>query len=161
MKQIVAHQTGDRLIFFILILLLTIRGQGVAQGHPSEAWKTMVDSIDYHPGFYHWDENTVITLKNIAGSYIHDAQRILDHANTNFSSNPESLITIEIGAINADQFLYEIEISPGTIRVLVPSKSEMNTALQVLRQMKLVAIRDSPDYELIYLKCGVYRKKNF
>lgn len=150
-----------RYIFVILFLLRAATSQSSAQPLYSATDTLPADSIVYEPGYFRWNENTVITIKNAPASQILEYQETLDHTNTVFDEDPESLVIIEIGAVDPDRFAYVIGISQDTIWVTARSENDIKTALQHLHKMKMNAEKDSPDYGLIYLECGIYWRRNF
>lgn len=128
---------------------------------------TSVDTVIYYPGFFNWDINTVIKIRNGQASDILRYQEILNHSNTDFSEQPNSLILIDIDFAMADSPdvtghpSYSITISEDTVHLTASSKEAVATALARLHSIKMRAEKNSPDYGLIYLRCGLYRVENF
>ena len=152
---------GMRLIYLVLFILLVCETNTPGQ-NPILLSSDEKDPSIRLPGFFTWNENTVIKTLNMPSSRIVHYQSILDHSNTDFSDRPESLILIGLcQSKTSEQPDFSIRISKDTIMVQAPSEKRMNKALKYLRKLKQDAEEDSPDYGLLYLRCGLYHSKNF
>ncbi len=149
------------LYFIVVISFLIYSEQSWSQSEYLGIESTPADSVVYEPGFFRWSDNTVITPENAPSSQILQYQEILDHTNTNFSERPESLILLRVDTVSSDELAYVIAISQDTIQVAAPSVNKMNKALRYLRKMKEDAKKETPDYGLIFLRCGTYLTNNF
>ena len=142
---------------FLCVGLSFVEGQV-----PSSTRVEVTDSTVYLPGYFTWNENTVIRTGELPSSRILQYQSILDHSNTDFSDNPESVILIKLGMNDSvGHPEYSIKISQDTIIVRALSEITLLKGLDHLRNMKRDAENDSPDYGLLYLPCGLYYSKNF
>lgn len=127
---------------------------------PHCSWNSLKqDTIIYFPGFFQWDEGTVVqTSSSLSDNIVHYLE-ILDHVNVDFSESPESVVLISKNS--KDDLRYEIRVSEDTIRVSAPQTGSIESALRYLLNLKKNAENRSPDYGLIYIRCGLYRFEEF
>lgn len=123
--------------------------------------KVASDSIILYPGFFLWNEQTVLIAEGDLGSEIIRYQEIVDHSNTDFGDLPESVIRLVVAPVLSGARAFVIEVSQDTIVVSVRSADRIETALRYLLRLKREAEKSSPDYGLIFIRCGLYRLDNF
>lgn len=149
-------------LFILPIIFMTTWITRLTAGSPDlHVDKTGPDSVILYPGFFLWDERTVLTVESEMSRNMTGYQEMLDHSNTDFSDHPVSVIQLCIDGEISDEDAFIIEVTQDTIFVKAPSMEKLDTALGHLYRMKKTAERNSPDYGLIYIRCGFYRYDNF
>lgn len=144
----------------LVVLLLTtfsVRGGGITGGESV----LPQDTVILYPGFFQWDENTVLKPQGELHQNILRYQQMLDHTNTDFSDTPRTSILLAIDSVRLTDRKFMIEITRDTIQVSAFSLKSMDAALNHLLHLKNEAKTNSPDYGLIYIRCGMYRYENF
>lgn len=142
---------------FLLVSICSFRCGDVSGGMSVH----QPDTVLLYPGFFQWDENTVLRPEGILHQNILRYQEMLDHTNTDFSDTPRTSILLTIDSVRLNDRKFMIEITRDTIQVSAFSLQNMDAALNQLLQLKNEAKMNSPDYGLIYIRCGMYRYENF
>lgn len=146
--------------FVLVVLILSIGGTTAL----CENWRTPYhpnpDTVIYFSGSFQWNEGTVVQPGPRLRPHVMKYLDILDHVNVDFGDNPESVILLMISG-NTELKKVEIRVLEDTILVESPDLKSMEFALNRLAEMKKESEQESPDYGLIYIRCGVYRFENF
>ena len=127
---------------------------------PQPSHNTDPDTIVYFPGAFQWDERTVVQPPSHLVEEVTRYLDILDHVNVDFGVDPQSVVRLVLQQ-EAGYTGFEILVLEDTIQVTAATEPDLDRALHRLAEMKKDGERRSPDYGLIYIRCGLYRFENF
>lgn len=146
--------------FVFVVLILSIGGTTALCGNWRIPYHPNQDTVIYFSGSFQWNEGTVVQPGPRLRPHVMKYLDILDHVNVDFGDHPESVILLTVSE-NTELKKVEIQVLEDTILVTSPDLKSMEFALHRLAEMKKESEQESPDYGLIYIRCGLYRFENF
>ena len=149
-----------KIIGLTSLLVLTVVSTVTARSEVQSLPATDPDSVVYYPGTFQWDERTVVQPPPALTAKVTRYLDIVDHVNVDFGDAPESVIRLTLEPITG-KTSFEILVLEDTIDVTAATPEALEYALHRLKQMKKEGERKSPDYGLIYIRCGLYRFDKF
>lgn len=147
---------GMKRIGFISIVVLMVVSQETARSEELLLPVADPDSVVYFSGTFQWDERTVLQPPPGLSGKVTRYLDLVDHVNVEFGTAPESVIRLTLETVSA-RSSFEILVLEDTIQITAANPEGLEHALHRLHEMKKDAERNSPDYGLIYIRCGLYR----